>query len=171
MDALTPLFLVVMPALAIAAGLHDLTTMRIPNWLTGLLIVLFLPVALVSGLGLGDVGLHFAVAVAAMAVGMGMFALNWIGGGDAKLLAGVCLWMGPVGSGPFLVWTGLFGGLFCLALIFARGHARAYALNGPGWAVRLLEPKGDIPYGVAIAAGALMAYPESALMLRFAAGA
>ena len=37
----------------------------------------------------------------------------------------------------------------------------------PGWGQRLLQPKGDIPYGVAIAAGALMAYPHSALVEKF----
>jgi len=36
--------------------------------------------------------------------------------------------------------------------------------------VQLMEPKGDIPYGVAIAAGALMAYPASALVSAFIAG-
>ena len=40
----------------------------------------------------------------------------------------------------------------------------------PAWAARLLEPKGDIPYGIAICAGALMAFPSSALLAAFAAG-
>ena len=34
----------------------------------------------------------------------------------------------------------------------------------------LLEPKGDIPYGVAICVGALMAFPSSLLLTTFAAG-
>jgi prepilin peptidase CpaA len=33
-----------------------------------------------------------------------------------------------------------------------------------------MEPRGDIPYGVAIAAGALMAWPSSPLMNIYAAG-
>jgi prepilin peptidase CpaA len=43
--------------------------------------------------------------------------------------------------------------------MFARAHSRPY----PAWRSRLdgslMEPRGDIPYGVAIAAGALLAYP------------
>lgn len=30
-----------------------------------------------------------------------------------------------------------------------------------GWVINLMQPKGDIPYGVAIAIGALLALPES----------
>jgi prepilin peptidase CpaA len=108
--------------------------------------------------------------MAALLAGAGMFALRWIGGGDAKLMAAACLWLGLTGSGMFLLWTGVVGGVFCLALLFARFHARPYLAGAPGWVVQLMEPKGDIPYGVAIAAGALLAWPESPLMLRFIGG-
>jgi len=33
-----------------------------------------------------------------------------------------------------------------------------------------MEPRGDLPYGVAICAGALAAFPASPLLLAFAAG-
>lgn len=170
MDIVILALLAVLPALAIVAGLHDLTTMKIPNWISGLLILGFTPAALAAGMGPVEIAQGFGVGAAALALGMLMFALNWIGGGDAKLMAATCLWMGLSGSVVFLVWTGLFGGLFCVALIFARSNMRPLAMVGPQWAARLLEPKGDIPYGVAIAAGALMAYPQSVLMLSFTAG-
>lgn len=170
MDMLTLLLLAVMPALVIVAGLRDLTTMTIPNWISGALIVGFFPAAFAAGLDLATVGVHLGVAFAALLVGMGMFALRWIGGGDAKLMAATCLWLGLTGSGMFLLWTGLAGGLFCIALIFARFYARPYVAGASGWFPRLMEPKGDIPYGVAIAAGALMAYPACGLMAGFAGG-
>lgn len=170
MDTVTLLLLGVLPALAIVAGLKDLTSMTIPNWISGLLILGFFPAALAVGMGPVEVATQVGVAVLALFVGAGMFALRWIGGGDAKLIAAACLWLGVSGSGMFLLWTGVMGGLFCLALLFARFHARPYVHAAPGWAVRLLEPRGDIPYGVAIAAGVLLAYPSSALVTRFAAG-
>lgn len=168
MTAALFVLLAAMPALVIAGGLHDLTTMKIPNWISGALILAFFPAALAVELPLSEMAIHLGVALVALFVGAGMFALRWIGGGDAKLMASACLWLGLAGSGMFLLWTGLVGGLFCLMLIFARSHLRPYVGNGPGWVVHLMEPKGDIPYGVAIAAGALMAWPESPLMLRFA---
>lgn len=170
MDLLTLALLGVMPALAIVGGLNDLTTMKIPNWISGLLVLFFFPAAFAVGLPLSQIAMHVGVGIAALLVGAGMFALRWIGGGDAKLMATACLWLGLTGSGMFLLWTGVVGGVFCLALLFARFHARPYLAGAPGWVVQLMEPKGDIPYGVAIAAGALLAWPESPLMLRFIGG-
>jgi len=170
MDTLTLMLLAILPALAIVAGLKDLTSMTIPNWISGLLIVSFFPTALMSGLEAPTIAAHVGVALLALFACAGMFALRWMGGGDAKLVAASCLWLGVSGSGMFLLWTGVMGGLFCVALLFARFYARPYVHAFPGWTVRLLEPRGDIPYGVAIAAGVLMAYPASDLMLRFAGG-
>jgi prepilin peptidase CpaA len=39
-----------------------------------------------------------------------------------------------------------------------------FPLRQPAWVERLLAPDGDIPYGIAIAAGALAAFPESPLV-------
>jgi len=170
MDTLTLTLLAVMPALVIVAGLKDLTSMKIPNWISGLLVVAFFPASLMAGLDPMTVVTNLGIAALALVVGAGMFALRWIGGGDAKLMAAACLWLGLSGSGMFLLWTGVMGGLFCLALLFARFHSRPYLLGAPGWVVQLMEPRGDIPYGVAIAAGALMAYPASPLLAAYIAG-
>ncbi|MGH7028114.1 A24 family peptidase [Brevundimonas sp.] len=169
MTELALVLLSVLPVLVIVAGLHDLTTMKIPNWLSGLLIVGFFPAALALGLPLTTTAVSVGVALAALVVGAGMFALNWIGGGDAKLMAAASLWLGLSGLVPFLLYTALAGGGLCLVLLTARGRLQAYALNAPGWVSRLMAPKGDIPYGVAIAVGALLAYPASPLVQAFAA--
>ena len=170
MDAAIFIALALMPALAIIGGLHDLLTMKIPNWISLTLILLFFPVAFLAGLSPANVAIHVGVGAAALFAGMGMFALRWIGGGDAKLMAATCLWLGLSGSGMFLLWTGVAGGAFCLLLIMARQYLQMVTPYAPGWASRLLEPKGDIPYGVAIAIGALMAFPGADLMQRFALG-
>ena len=170
MDSLSLLPLGLMPALLIIAGMKDLTSMKIPNWISMGLIAGFLPAALSVGLSLEMIAIHLGVALVALFVGMGMFALRWVGGGDAKVIAASCLWLGLQGSGMFLLWTGMMGGIFCLFLLFARFHSRPYLVGAPGWVVHLMEPKGDIPYGVAICAGALMAYPASPLLAAFIAG-
>ena len=170
MEVLQLLFLAVLPALAIVAGLTDLTSMRIPNWISGLVILGFFPAALLLGLPWTAFAVHAGVAVVALLVGMGLFALRLLGGGDVKLMASACLWLGVAGAGMFLLWTAVLGGLFCLMLLVARAWLQPYAANGPGWMTRLMAPKGDIPYGVAIAAGVLVAYPASPLMTAFLAG-
>lgn len=170
MDTVTLSLLSFLPCLVIAAGLHDLTTMKIPNWISGVLVLSFFPAAFAVGLAPMAVALHVGIAVVALFVGMGLFAMRVIGGGDAKLMAAACLWLGLSGSGMFMLWTGVAGGLFCMMLILARGQVRPYIAGGPDWVMQLLEPKGDIPYGVAIAIGALMAFPASPLLTTFALG-
>ena len=168
MIELALVLLAVMPVLVIVAGLHDLTTMKIPNWISGLLILGFFPAALVVGVPLTEMAIALGVGFAALLVGMGMFALRWIGGGDAKLMASACLWLGWTGVAPFLLFTALAGGGFCLLLIAVRSQLQPYVANAPGWLSRLMQPKGDIPYGVAIAIGALLAYPSSPMVQAFA---
>ena len=170
MDILLLAILGVFPALVIVGGLYDLTTMRIPNWISLALIAVFFPAALLAGVAPMDIAVHVGVAVAALLVGMAMFALNWIGGGDAKLLAASCLWMGASGVLPFLLLTGVAGGAFCLLLMSARRYYPLFSPAAPQpWVANLMQPKGDIPYGVAIAIGALIALPESGVFAAFAA--
>lgn len=164
METLTLACLAVLPVIAILAALRDLTTMTIPNWMSLVLLAAFVPAAFLAGLGWQDMLLHLAVGVAALLAGMGLFAFRVLGGGDAKLLAVLCLWMGPQSVLTFILWTALVGGLFSLGLLMARQHLAPLAHAGPVWTARLLEPKGDIPYGVAIAAGALLAWPGAAMM-------
>ena len=170
MAILQLLLLAVLPALVIVAGLKDLTSMKIPNWISGVLILSFFPAALVMGLPPIAIATHLGVAVVVLLVGMGLFALRLLGGGDVKLMASACLWLGPTASGLFVLATAAIGGLFCLILLLGRAHLQPWVPAGSGWVARLMTPRGDIPYGVAIAVGALVVWPESPLMAAFLAG-
>ena len=171
MDTFTLLLLSLLPGLVIVAGLHDLTTMTIPNWISGLLILGFFPATLMVGLAPMTVAIHVGVAILALFCGMAMFALRLIGGGAAKLRAAATLWVGVSGAPAFVLYTAIVGGLFCLVLMISRSQFIAYGVNAPGWIANLMQPKGDIPYGVAIAAGALLAFPSSTLVTTFSGGA
>lgn len=156
---------VILPVLAVIAALHDLTTMKIPNWISAVLIVAFFPAAFALGLPLGVVGASVGLAIAMLVVGMGMFAANWIGGGDAKLMAAAGLWLGWPEVIRYLVYTGLAGGILAVSLLALRSAwLRRYAAAGPSWMGRLATPGGSAPYGVAIAAGALAVFPYSPLL-------
>ena len=48
MELLTLCLLGVFPVLVVAAGLYDLTSMTIPNWISGALFVAFFPAALAA---------------------------------------------------------------------------------------------------------------------------
>jgi prepilin peptidase CpaA len=87
--------------------------------------------------------------------------LRLVGGGDAKLLAAASLWIGYDQLLPYLVYVTIFGGVLAL-LMLAYRQTPAGALPLPDWAVRLHKPRSGMPYGLAIAAGALAVYPMTA---------
>ncbi len=150
----------IFPAALIGAALRDATSYTIPNWLSAALAIAFFPTAWAIGLSPAIVGQSAALGCAALAGGVAMFAAGWIGGGDAKLLAAASVWLGLPAIAPFLVFTALAGGALACALMVLRGAPLPVA-RGPAWVSRLLKPKGDVPYGVAIAIGALAAFPSS----------
>lgn len=164
MSVLQTLAVLVLPAMAITAAISDATSYTISNRLTALTALAFIPAALLVGLPLPVLGLNIAVGVAALAAGIGMFAAGWIGGGDAKLLAACALWMGGAGLLPFLTWTAFSGGLLAVLLLQLRRQPRLAALPAPAWALRLIRPGESVPYGVAIAIGALVAFPSTVLL-------
>jgi prepilin peptidase CpaA len=162
--------LLVFPALAVVAALKDVTSYTIPNWISLALIVAFVPVALVSGASLSTIGLCVATGVGALLVGMGMFAAGWIGGGDAKLFAASALWLGWPATFPFMLTTGLAGGALTLGILSLRsGWFEPILAGSPPWVRKLGTDGGDIPYGVAIAVGALVTFPQGALALAIGA--
>jgi prepilin peptidase CpaA len=151
-----------LPILAIVAALKDLTSYTIPNWISLALGGAFAVLALASGMPLPVIGVHLACGFVALLAGVVMFGLGWIGGGDAKLLSVCCLWFGWPGGRDFLLDTVLAGGAFAFLLIAARGQLiRPFLPVLNNWAGRLITPGQPAPYGVAIALGALIAFPSS----------
>ncbi len=164
MQALQIPLLMLFPALAIVGALKDLTSYTIPNWISLALIAAFVPAALVSGAPLSQLGLCLAVGLGGLVLGMGMFAAGWIGGGDGKLFAVCALWLGWPAALPFMLYTGLAGGALTFAILGLRSGWLAPAVAGaPPWLRKLGTNGGDLPYGVAIAIGALASFPQSPL--------
>jgi prepilin peptidase CpaA len=160
--------LIAFPLLVIVAALTDLTSFTIPNRISALLLLGFLPAALALGRPWVEIGMDAAVFVAALMAGMAMFAVGWIGGGDAKLLAAVSLWLGLGAMPVFLIVTALAGGALAVLLMNARASwVQPYLDGAPGWLARLATPGADVPYGVAIATGALVAFPQCGLVQAF----
>ena len=146
------------------AAVSDLTTMTIPNRLTIGLAVAFVPVALLAHLSLADWGIHLGLGLAGLVLGMTLFALHFMGGGDAKLIAAASLWLGLHGCVALLIYTAIFGGILTLGLMALRQFFSLYAPKLPHWLGQHLEPKGGIPYGIAICAGGIAALWQSDFM-------
>lgn len=153
--------LLLFPLLMAYAACSDLLTMTISNRVSLLLIAGFFVLAIASGMGLTEIGLHVAAGATVLAISFTCFALGWIGGGDAKVAAATALWLGFEYLLPYLTVASLLGGVLTLALLAFRHWPLPYALSGQHWLLRLHHPQSGIPYGIALAAGALLIYPET----------
>jgi len=149
----------ILPAAFLLAALSDVTRYTIPNWLTGAIALAFPLVAVWAGLPPVVILIHIGVGIFALGMGMFFFALGWLGGGDAKLVAGAALWAGPTGVWIFALAAALAGGALTLFLLFFRKLPLPPVLAAQAWIARLHDHEAGIPYGVALAAGALYALP------------
>jgi prepilin peptidase CpaA len=156
-------------ALLAAAAILDLRDRRLPNALTvgGVAAGVLLDAALVRGLP------SAALVGAALGVGVGfpLFALGAVGAGDAKLFAAVGAFLGPVGLLMAALYGAVAGGILAIVgpvrrgtilpvLLDARNLLIHYVTLGRHGERRAVGAPGavTIPYGVAIAAGALAAW-------------
>ena len=149
------------PALMAFAAASDLFTMTISNRVSLALMAGFLVLALLGGMGLHDLLLHIGAGAAVLVVAFGCFAMGWVGGGDAKVAAGVALWFGFDHLLDYLVYASLLGGGLTLLLLQFRQWPLPYPLAGQAWLNRLHDKQSGIPYGIALAIAALMVYPET----------
>jgi prepilin peptidase CpaA len=156
---------VIFPLCVAYAAFSDLFTMTIPNRVSLMLIAAFVLMATLSGFGPMEFAWHVAAMTAVFAGCLGLFAAGAMGGGDAKLLTAVSLWFGmSVELMSFLVYTALIGGLLALVLLKLRTPAGLYVLSRVPLTHNLTDSSKGIPYGIAIAAAALICYPQTPMM-------
>jgi len=153
--------LLLFPALMAFAAASDLITMTISNRISLLLGAGFIVLALLSGMSLHEMLSHAGAGLAVLAVAFLCFAMGWIGGGDAKVAAAAALWFGFGNLLEYLVYVSLFGGALTLLLLQFRQWPLPAALHGQSWLMRLHSKESGIPYGIALALGALLIYPET----------
>jgi prepilin peptidase CpaA len=156
--------ILVFPALMAFAASSDLFTMTISNRVTLGLILGFLALALMTGMPLQAMLEHGGAALLVLVVSFVLFARGWIGGGDAKLAAATALWFGWAHLFDYVLYSSLLGGALTLGLLQFRKFALPAPLAAMGWVERLHRPEGGVPYGIALAAAALLIYPYTAWM-------
>ena len=152
------------PALMAFAAASDLFTMTIPNRISLLLVAGFFVLAGFSGMPLSEIGMHVAAGLTVLVIAFACFAFGWMGGGDAKVAAAAGLWFGFPPLADYLIYASLFGGALTLLMLQFRQWPLPYSLISQEWLQRLHRKDSGIPYGIALALGALMIYPETEWM-------
>jgi prepilin peptidase CpaA len=163
------LVIVALPLLLVGAAGWDLASFTIPNFINVAVIAVFPLFALAAGLPMAAVGLHLLAGFLGLAIGFTLFALGYIGGGDAKLFAGIALWLGFADLMPYALLASVCGGFLTLALLMVRQWPLPAVLAGQPWILKLHDRRSGVPYGVALAAGAFILLPHTEIF-RLAAG-
>lgn len=124
----------------------DISKRRIPNILCLFTAVLGLACAYNLPASNGSFWVYPAHGLIALVVGMALFAMRWIGGGDAKFYAAVACWF-PLKVGVPLFLCVTISGLILLIVFFVWRRLKGLPVRSRDGA--------SLPYGVAIASGAL----------------
>ena len=82
-------------------------------------------------------------------------------GTAALVAAAAALWFGFDHLLNYLLYASLFGGALTLLLLQFRQWPLPWQLAGQPWLLKLHAKETGIPYGIALAIGALMIYPET----------
>src|SRR5438477_751828 len=129
--------LMLFPALMAFAAASDLFTMTISNRISLALVAGFLLLAPFGGMGMHDFLMHLGAGAAVLVVAFGCFAMGWVGGGDAKVAAGVALWFGFAHLLEYLLYASLIGGALTLLLLQFRQWPLPQPLGSQAWLLRL----------------------------------
>lgn len=146
----------------IMAAIKDAAIMKIPNWISLLTIALFFLMMPFAWDGFAVFGEHLLVGLVVFAAGFVMFALGWLGGGDAKLMAATSLWWLWGDLVLYIFYTGVIGGVLALVMLVGRRYAPVW-LATSSWGYGLFKEEKKMPYGLALAGGALLTLPQSGI--------
>ncbi|MFA4995262.1 MAG: prepilin peptidase [Bdellovibrionales bacterium] len=138
--------LLIAAAVFVATAVSDVRSYRIPNYFSGILLLLFPVYVATSPL---PIDWHQNIVVFSF-VALISFSLFWfglMGAGDVKLLSVASLWAGPSLIAVLLVIMALTGGIQSLVVAAVLGLKRSKNFGEP------CLIKAQIPYGVAIATG------------------
>jgi len=128
---LPPVLQLILLIVTVLAGIHDLRSRRIPNWLV--LTALFL------GFGM-NLFLYEGAGLRASLLGMGLallvyfplYVLHAMGAGDVKLMAAVGSIIGPGNWLVLFIITALLGGVCAVLLLLFKGRLGEKMWN-VGW--------------------------------------
>ncbi|MCZ2153784.1 MAG: prepilin peptidase [Bryobacterales bacterium] len=110
--------------ICLIGAITDLRTRRIPNWLT----LGSLPIGLIaSGVLGGWKGLFFSIAgmLLALVIYFVMYLLRAMGAGDAKIMAAIGAFIGPLMWFHLFLFASILGGVAAVVFTLARGQFKS----------------------------------------------
>ena len=154
---------IVFTTILVFAAIGDFRTRRIPNRLVLVLVLLGIGFSIAKApLGHGALAAGEGILVGLLCW-LPFYAFGWIGAGDVKLYAAAGAWLGPAGALEGALVAALFGAILSLVWML-KAHGVKDTVDALGLAAAspaLLSATGGkrstLPYGVALASGAICA--------------
>ena len=158
--------------LLLVACVSDVRTRRIPNALVLILALCGFGFSLVANPILPGAGRALGGAAVGLAIWLPFWMMGKLGAGDVKLFAAAGAWLGPMGAVTGALAAAVCGGVLTLAWLvheqgvtrtlrglllrglLLRGNAARAGVRGPDLLV--VPATRHVPYGLALAAGALL---------------
>ena len=149
--------------LGVALG-YDITSRRIPNWVTGAGFLAGMGISVLIPNSIGP-GSSLLGALAGLSAILPLYLLRAMGAGDVKLMVAVGAFLGPLPALGAALLTFVAGGaLSVIVALWSRSLCRVLsnlrvmglvALIGrsSGLAIRDVQTTGRLPYALAIAVG------------------
>src|SRR5580698_4498353 len=131
------LVLLVLPALLATAAGWDLASFTIPNFIQVALLAVFVVLVFALGMTPGVFATHLLAGFVGLMVGFALFALGFVGGGDAKLFACVALALGLHDLLNYALMASIFGGALTVCLLLGRRVPLPNFLAKQSWILRL----------------------------------
>ncbi|HKX36330.1 MAG TPA: prepilin peptidase [Rhizorhapis sp.] len=147
------IILYLLSALLAVAACQDIAKLTIANIFPILVVLLFPAWVAVAGPE-ADIWMNGVNFLIILIVGLVLFAMQWLGGGDVKLFAAIALWFDFSGIVPLVFYVTMSGAALTVILALVRRTVPAGMRDRLEWAI--FDRRGPIPYGVAIAVGAIL---------------
>ncbi|MCP4074342.1 MAG: peptidase [Hyphomicrobiales bacterium] len=148
------------PFFVVYGAASDLFSMTIPNRITLALMVGFMIIAIWMKMDWTTIAWHWAMFAIVLAVTFTLFAFGVIGGGDAKLAAGIALWMGWEHSLMYFLMAAFLGGVLTIMIVKIRNVPMPDWVLRQQWAAKIYRAE-RIPYGISMGAAAMLVYAQT----------
>jgi prepilin peptidase CpaA len=155
----------------IASGVSDFKSMTIPNIYAAGVLLAFIPAFaadIFTGAGMeffASWKSHVIAMVLMFAVTFVLFSVKLIGAGDSKLITAFSLWVGLSGLAAFLFYMAVLGAMLGIATKIMNKKTLVQSPKEGGWIAKSQAGATGVPYGIAIAFGALIAFWQLGYLL------
>lgn len=147
--------LVITIAISVLSSVADFKSMTIPNWHSGVVILLFIPAYLASQSMFSPLFHHLTAFVIMFIISYLLFHFGVMGGGDSKIATALALWLGLKPMAIFVFFMALAGGILGGITLYLQKRKPVSNPSEGSWIFKAQQGVNAVPYAIAINIGFL----------------